>query len=69
MTVAGFSAEDLVKWAVLNAKPHRNGTAPRWVAVMDTFALGSTSGHEICRAFGLNPDDEVSGVTCIACNP
>jgi hypothetical protein len=31
----------------------------RWVAVMETFGLGSTYSHQLCRRFGLDPDDEV----------
>lgn len=33
---------------------------PRWVAVMDTFSLGSTFSKQLCARFGLNPDEEVS---------
>lgn len=32
---------------------------PRWVAVMDTFIVGSTYAHLICRRFGYNPDEMV----------
>lgn len=31
----------------------------RWVAVMDTFALGSTYAQQLCRRFGVNPDEMV----------
>lgn len=33
---------------------------PRWVAVMDTFLLGSTYSHQLCRRFGLDPDEMVT---------
>lgn len=32
----------------------------RWVAVMDTFWLGSTYARQLCRRFGLDPDEMVS---------
>lgn len=32
---------------------------PRWVHVADTFALGSTFAHQLCRRFGLDPDEPV----------
>jgi hypothetical protein len=31
----------------------------RWIAVVDTFALGSTFAHQLCRRFGLDPDEMV----------
>lgn len=33
---------------------------PRWVGVMDTFALGSGYAHALCRRYGLDPDEQVS---------
>lgn len=61
--------DQLVERAVKNARSHDCGESPRWVAVMDTFALGSTSAHEMCRAHGLDPDEKVPGPRCISCNP
>ena len=50
----GPSDADLVERAVRNAsKPG----SPRWVAVRETFAFGSTSAHALCRRFGLDPDE------------
>lgn len=69
LTVASISAEALVKRAVMNAKPKTCGDSPRWVAVMDTFALGSTYATQLCRAHGLDPEAMVSGPKCVACNP
>lgn len=68
-TVAEISAEDLVKRAVRNARPHRSGAAPRWVAVMDAFAIGSTCAYQLCRLHGLDPEEKVSGARCVACEP
>ena len=53
---------DLMYRAVRNCRSpdYRKGQKhPRWVAVMDTFATGSTRAHELCREFGTNPDDMV----------
>lgn len=33
---------------------------PRWTAVMDMFALGKTYSRQLCRRFGLDPDEMVS---------
>lgn len=67
MPVTDLTQENLVKRAVMNARPRIAGESPRWVAVMDTFALGSTYAHELCRIHGLDPDETVSGVTCLTC--
>lgn len=32
---------------------------PRWVRVMDRFALGSTYARELCRRYGFDPDEKV----------
>ena len=58
-----LSAENLVLRAVHNAVDHhkRKGEKhPRWVAVMETFALGSTYSKDLCRLAGLDPDELVS---------
>ena len=68
-SVTDYSDADMVKRAVTNARPHRCGDSPRWVAVMDAFALGSSFAHELCRLHGLNPVEVVTGPRCIACNP
>lgn len=52
-----YSNESLVKRAVINARPHINSPAPRWVAVMHTFALGQTYAIELCKLYGLDPDE------------
>lgn len=70
LTVASISADDLVKRAVMNAKPRHPGEWPRWVAVMDTFALGSTYATQLCRAHGLDPDQMIlCPVRCLSCEP
>ncbi len=32
----------------------------RWVVVKDTFGVGSTVAHALCREFDLSPDDDLS---------
>jgi hypothetical protein len=61
-TVNDIPDEKLLERAVRGARSsiHRKGEKHlRWVAVMDTFGLGSTYSHQLCRRFGLDPDDEV----------
>jgi hypothetical protein len=60
--------EQLIRRAIRNAKPNRLGPAPRWVAVMDTFALGSNYAAELCRQYDMDPDEEVPGLTCPHCD-
>lgn len=69
MPIREITDEQLVKRAMMNARPHSNGEAQRWVAVMDTFGLGSTYAWELCQAHNLNPEDKVSGGHCDSCNP
>jgi len=61
--------EGLAERAIRNAKPSLSGDSPRWVAVMDTFAIGSTYSIELCRAYELDPDEKVHGVRCLGCAP
>jgi len=65
----GYSFSGLVERAVRNAVSHTAGESLRWVAVRDTFATGSTVAIEICKAYGLDPHERISGVDCLACNP
>lgn len=59
-SVADISDDDLMRRAVANCRPRRSrGFQPRWVGVSDTFGLGSTYSHQLCRRFGLNPDEKV----------
>lgn len=69
MPVTDYSPESMVERAVRNARPRECGDSPRWVAVMDTFGLGSTYAVELCRLHGLDPEEKVSGARCLACNP
>lgn len=50
----------LLEWAVRNARSHhRRGRHQRWVAVMEVFGLGSTFAADLCRRYGLDPDEMV----------
>jgi len=49
--------ENLLRWAVKIARGRRKG--PRWVAVMETFGLGSTYAWQLCKRFDLDPEEVV----------
>ncbi len=51
--------ESLVRRALNNARSRDPGQCLRWVAVMDTFALGSTYSMHLCRKFDLDPHEMV----------
>lgn len=61
-TVASIPDEKLLERAVRSARSHeaRKGQKhPRWIAVMESFSLGATFATQLCRRFGLDPDEEV----------
>jgi len=53
-TVASITDAELVQRAVHNARPKKG--IPKWRAVADTFALGSTFAQQLCERFGFDPD-------------
>jgi hypothetical protein len=58
-----LTAHTLLNRAVRGARDRRSRKGVkhlRWVAVMDLFALGSGYSKDLCRKFGLDPDEEVS---------
>lgn len=57
----------LVKWAVRNARPHRPGKWPRWGAVKECFAVGSTTAIALCHRFELDPNEQLDGPECEHC--
>jgi hypothetical protein len=68
MPVSEYSDADLVERAVRNARVRRIGSRePRWAAVSDAFAMGSTYSAELCRRFGLDPNEMIDGPTCEGC--
>ena len=61
-TVFSIPDRDLLERAVRGARSpnyRRDIKHARWVAVMDTFSLGSTFSHQLCRRFNLDPDEMV----------
>lgn len=63
MSVTDIHDTELLRRAVGQCRDRlsRKGEAhPRWTAVMDTFLLGSTYSRELCRRFGLDPDEMVT---------
>jgi len=54
-----YTHEKLVRRAMNNAKANDTGDGPRWAAVRDTFAVGSTTAIELCLHYGLNPHEFV----------
>lgn len=59
-----YKLRDLVGRAVRNAKPTKPGKHPRWHAVGDAFALGSTFATQLCQQFGVDPDEQLEGPAC-----
>lgn len=62
VTVAAIPDEKLLERAVRNsrARDRRKGEKhERWVAVMDTFNLGSGFASQLCRRFGIDPWEQV----------
>ncbi len=62
MSVRDIPDEKLLERAVRNArvlKSRKGEKHARWVAVMSCFALGSGYAYELCRRFGLDPDEQV----------
>lgn len=50
---------NLLGRVVRNARAQRGRKQPRWVAVMDLIGLGSAYSQQLCRRFGMDPDEEV----------
>lgn len=58
MSVDDIPDEELLGRAVHSARKYRRKHA-RWVAVMHVFQLGSTYSAQLCRRFGMDPDEEI----------
>lgn len=62
--VSSIADNDLLERAVRNAKSLEPVLEPvfpvqRWIAVKRMFGLGSTYAVQLCRRFGLDPDEMV----------
>lgn len=65
-TVADIPDEKLLERAVRGARDHTMPSRhkhPRWTAVSQCFALGSTYSMQLCRRFGLDPEEMVTRQT------
>lgn len=57
----GITDEQLLRRAMMNLRKRRGSKSPlRWVAVQQTFGLGSTYSALLCKSFGLDPDEELT---------
>ena len=56
-TVADIADEELLRRAVKFARRRRS--EPKWAAVSYIFGLGSTYSVQLCRRFGIDPDQNV----------
>lgn len=54
-----FTADNLMRRAVRNARPHSRVPVQRWVLVKDIFAVGSTVARAMCVACDLDPNEEL----------
>lgn len=58
--VSSIPDEKLLERAVRTARaPRTRGYHYRWVAVSEAFMLGSTFSRQLCRRFGLDPDERI----------
>ena len=61
-TVNDYPDSNLLARAVRGSRDpgRRKGERhPRWVAVQAIFGLGSTYSHQLCRRFGIDPNEQV----------
>lgn len=61
-----YEPMEMIRRAVTNAKPRKGYPCARWVAVCETLAYGSTTSRELCRHFGLDPDEIINRKTAKA---
>jgi hypothetical protein len=65
--VGGYGVDELMKRAIANARARDGKKVPRWAAVRDLFAVGSTTAMAVCRGYGFDPHEEVPGFVCERC--
>lgn len=60
-----FNWETMVRCSLRNllrgqcfSTTHTSGS-PFWFAVAELFGLGSTSAHELCRLYGIDPNQKM----------
>ncbi len=54
-SVADIADEELLRRAVMYARPR--GGYPKWAIVAQMFGLGSTYSVQLCRRFGIDPNE------------
>lgn len=61
MSVSDIPDNELLRRVVTNCRADvpKSRKHYRWVAVMETFGLGSSYSMELCQRFGLDPDELV----------
>lgn len=63
MQVPELSDAFLVERAVRCAEPPEATAMLRWAVIKRTFGVGSTVAKDLCRRFGLNPDEVIHSPT------
>ena len=59
--------QKLIGKAIETAKCHDALDKPRWVLIMDMFAIGSTRAKSLCDLFGFDPYEILPGRSCPVC--
>lgn len=59
-TVDDISDAILLGRAVRGCRPRGAGYWLRWTAVADQFALGSTYAGQLCRRYGVDPNESIN---------
>jgi len=55
--VSGYTDAELLRRAVWLAS-RSDARAPRWACMKAIFAIGSSESRELCRRFGVPPEQE-----------
>lgn len=50
---------ELLYSIVRNIRPQRGRKCYRWVAIMELTMLGSGYSQQLCRRFGMDPDEMI----------
>jgi hypothetical protein len=58
-TVSSIPDDELLRRAVMSDRAVKSGGRYRWNAIMERFQLGSTYSQQLCKRFGVDPDEMV----------
>ncbi len=63
------SDSELLRRAIKNAKPvlKAGETVPRWAVITELLLVGSTTAKALCKRFGIDPDEYLTGTHCDGC--